>query len=307
MVWLINLVYGKFNNNKYFRQSLQLESIVSEGGKRKTRPEFPIGKPIVNTEYIVFSKKIKITNVDYSFTNENISYYWDKDNKTHLHIVHNMNGIVDYVLRFKTLNRVFVTDTIVNGNELVISIPEYLKDDLTDIIPPNINMEKDIWFELIIYKISSIEGKNNAFSYIENDIINTTYSFDISRLNTSVVDSILRNDNQRVLFHSKLKDKRITYVYPKDYSTTFNNVINYTSVYTQSFEIKETFLVHKNNTRAILLKHTLPGIVKAVLRYGSNNTMFEFNDYVEPGCIYIYWPDNTKFDTNFIIDLYTIH
>lgn len=310
MAWIKDLVTENLINGEVLRPTFQLESVISEAGKKKTKPTFPIGKPEF---YTIISKRIRITATDYNFDADNISYSW---NGVNLHIKHNMDGIVDYVLRFKSLNRIECTDILVDSNELIIKFPEYLQSDLSNKIPPNITVDFDVWCELIIYKISEIPSKINAFKYIMPEFdsvtnkLNNSYSYDIQKLNSEVIDSILRNDQQRVLFHSKLNETTITYVYPESYTNlNFNNLVIYTSYFKESIKIKKTFLIRKNNTYAILIKHKLPGIVKAVLRYGSNKSMFMFNDYVEPGSIYVYWPDTdiNKFDDEFIIDLYTIY
>lgn len=63
-------------------------------------------------------------------------------NRTTVTIYHNLHGIVDYVLRYKNLNRILTTD-IINDN-----------DSLTLIIPAEYANQDDIYFECVVYLLS---------------------------------------------------------------------------------------------------------------------------------------------------------
>lgn len=120
----------------------------------------------------VISKKIKITK------NNTIDYEWQDE--TTILLKHNLNGIVDYVLRYKNLQRIITTDQVVSENNLLIKIPEQITSNETD------------YLELIVYKISKDEIIENIFQYEEQ---NNRLEFPIT-LNSNQIDAIIRDLNR---------------------------------------------------------------------------------------------------------------
>jgi hypothetical protein len=88
----------------------------------------------------LISKKIQI------YLNQNTAdYKWISTNT--VEVYHNLSGVVDYVLRYKNLNRILTTDKLLNNNTIHIVIPNEYQNNSND---------TDIYFELTIYLLSSI-------------------------------------------------------------------------------------------------------------------------------------------------------
>lgn len=248
-------------------------------------------------EDILESKRILITNEN---TND---YTWENGN---IIIHHNFDGIVDYVLRYKNLERIIVRDDIIDNDNLKIYFP------------PQLTITDDEYYELIIYKISEIPNKTNVFSYkiynksdfkwIDNNCIIS------NNLNSIVIDSILRSSlKNRILFHSIITSpNEIKYIFPENYSS----ILDYICVYKS--KLSQTFLITENNTEnvfwttvdgnlSVIIKHDLNSIVNIVLR-NLEKSMFKYSDYIiDENTIQLIFPETTNKITRFFIDLYSIY
>lgn len=215
--------------------------------------------------------------------------------------------MVDYVLRFRNLNRIITSCEIINNNQLKIFVPEQIDLQQTD------------YYQLVIYKIDNIPDKTNIFTY--KNIEDISYQEDNSiiinnSLNSIIVDSILKNDNKTVLFQNQLfQNNLIKYILPNEsqYINLINNIIIYTNKISKSITVteEETDQVHwtiVENNQSVIITHNLKGDVNIILRNLLDATMFKYSDYIiNENQIQIIFPEDANVIKNFNIDLYLIY
>lgn len=203
----LNLISG--NLNYYIVEDLELEEFCE-----------------LNYSTGLSSIKIIITK------NNGTNYTWQDE--TTVLIQHNLNGIVDYVLRYKEFNRILTTDTLINDNELLIQIPAQL------------DLQEDDYLELIVYKISEDVNIKNIFTYKEIQIENDNITFKNPFNDLNQIDMILRNsESERVLFGCTKTLNNITILKPE--LEEYKNIID--KVYVYKCDECKTYNIKNNPER----------------------------------------------------------
>lgn len=340
--------FGNLKNKKWIKQTYGAETVLSEGGVKQEIIKLPpeiIHKPkfkiyglldsqfdLINSEldllsgnlcyYIVEdtelqefceikkeqtieSKKIKITK------NNGNNYYWVNQNT--VKVQHDLDGIVDYVLRYKDLNRVLTTDTMLDLNNLEI------------VLPPQIELGEDDYYELVVYKLSNDINDNNIFKYKEFSINDDNLTIHNS-FETEPIDYILRTENnERIIFGSEIKTNNIIFLKPEveKYSNIVSKIYIYKCNETKTYNTKNLYnndltwlTLTDNNTNktynALKIIHNLNAEVNVIIRDKlKNNLLIKYNDYnIENGnAILIIFPENKgedKSKLNLTISVYPI-
>lgn len=247
---------------------------------------------------ILESKRIIITNKNTD------DYTWDNNGNIIIH--HNFDGIVDYVLRYRNLQRIIIRDEIINTNDLLLYFP------------PQLSLFDEDYYELIIYKISEIPNKTNVFSYkiynINDFIWEDSNCVIFNDLGTIVFDSILRSINtNRILFHSIIKSPtNITYILPKNYNSILTYICIYKSKLCQSISVTENnteniLWTTVDGNQSVIIKHNLNAIVNIILR-NIDKEMFKYSDYIiDENTVQLIFPNTKNKIKQFTIDLYSIY
>lgn len=252
-------------------------------------------------DFGIISKKIKITK------DNKIDYEWQDE--TTVLIKHNLNGIVDYVLRYKNLQRIITTDKVINENNLLIKIPEQITFNETD------------YLELIVYKISKDDIVENIFKYEEQ---NNSLEFPIT-LNSNQIEAIIRDINgNRVLFESEIVDNKIKFIIPdkEKYKNLISKIYIYTNIKSMTFNIQEEqsnviwLKVTDNKTNikydAVRILHNLNTDTNIIIRdlNNNNNSLVKYSDYIldNGNSILIIFPNDgiLKEERNLSVDIYPI-
>lgn len=252
-------------------------------------------------DFGIISKKIKITK------DNKIDYEWQDE--TTVLIKHNLNGIVDYVLRYKNLQRIITTDKVINENNLLIKIPEQITFNETD------------YLELIVYKISIDDIVENIFKYEEQ---NNSLEFPIT-LNSNQIEAIIRDINgNRVLFESEIVDNKIKFIIPdkEKYKNLISKIYIYTNIKSMTFNIQEehsnviwlTVTDNKTNIKydAVKILHNLNTDTNIIIRdlNNNNNSLVKYSDYIldNGNSILIIFPNDgiLKEERNLSVDIYPI-
>lgn len=258
----------------------------------------------------MFSKKINITNFDGE------DYVWDKESNI-VTINHNLNGIVDYVLRLNDKDRIIAADIIENENTLLIKIPNQLQLAETDFL------------SLIVYKISKNDNENfsNIFKSRKLNLNNNEFVF-TNPFDSNIIDIIIRdNENCRLIFETEFTaENKLKIIIPNDFDkTTLGSIYIYTNNKAKSFNIKElidTFsdiveLKELENYFMLKITHNLNTIPNIIIRDIENNySLLKYYDYViDNDTIAILIPKNLENgftlteikEKQFLVDIYPIY
>lgn len=170
------------------------------------------------------SKKINITASDGE------DYIWDKESNI-ITVNHNLNGIVDYVLRLNDKDRIITVDSIENENTLLIKIPDQL--ELTD----------SDFLSLIIYKISKNDNENfsNIFKSRKLNLNNNVFEF-TNPFDSNIIDIVIRDtENCRLIFETEFTaENKLKIIVPNDFDkTTLGSIYIYTNIKAKTLNIQE--------------------------------------------------------------------
>ena len=257
-----------------------------------------------NAEQTINSKYVKIYNDD------SIDYTWE-DNHTSVIVNHNLSGIINYVLRFKNLNRILTTDIILNDNQIKIYLPE------------QISLAQDEYFELILYRIDTYPF--NCKTFLKNEIYvdeQNAHSINSPEYTQIFFDSIIRiNSGNRALFNYSLNNDLITYNLPNNelYKNLLNEITLYTNENNMCISITDQdsdnvqWITLENNP-AVIITHNLNGYVDVKLKKSNNNDisyidlMVNYSDYIlNENQVLIIFPNTENNITNLDVNIFKIH
>jgi len=258
-----------------------------------------------NAEQAANSKYIKIYN------NNTKDYTW-KDNHTSVIVNHNLSGIINYVLRFKNLNRILTSDIILNNNQIKIYLPE------------QIVLTNDEYFELILYRIDEYPFNCKVFSKneitIDDQNVNSINSPEYSQI---FFDSIIRtNGGNRALFNYSIDNTTINYNLPNN--EVYMNLINEITLYTNENNLCISITdqdsdniqwIMLENNPAVIITHNLNSYVDVKLRKSKNDDnisnidlIVNYSDYIlNENQILIVFPNTENNITNLDVNIFKIH